>query len=258
MRASKRGIGREIALTPAEAAIQRLELKYDEGLFEVTSARARRAGDSLIVFPEEGQLRLAWKALRVPASPQEEKRNRPPIEPVVASGYASVVVTLDGQRITRSRYDLRFQGQEPLTISVPPGQQLTKLYLNGISRPIEAKNGKVEVIVTPPRPGDQSAVVEVVLKEANPSMALSGELSFQLPELSWNVNEMTCTLFLPTVFNYHWVGGSLSPGEPDETPSYTFDIPTPGKTISVKQQLVNGSADTVVEYTVDLAENYFK
>ena len=89
-------------------------------------------------------------------------------------------------------------------------------------------------------------------------MALSGDLTFTLPEISWNVNEMTCTLFLPTVFNYQWVGGSLSPGEPDEFPSYTFDIPTPGKAISVKQQLVNGSADTVVEYTVDLAQNYFQ
>lgn len=258
LRASRKGVLREVSLTPSEAAIQRLELKHDEDLFEVTSVRARREGDTLIVFPEEGELRLAWKTLRVPTSPQEEKRNRPPIEPVVRSGYASIVVTLDGQRISRNRYNLRFQGQEPLRVSIPPGQQLTKIYLNGISRPIELKEGKAEIMVTPPRPGDQNAVVELVLKEDNPPMALSGDLTFKLPELSWNVNEMNCTLFLPKVFNYHWVGGSLSPGEADQTPSYTFDIPTPGKAISVKQQLVNGSADTVVAYTVDLTKNYFQ
>ena len=258
VKATKQGKQSQITLTPVEAAIQRLRLKHDEGLFKVTSARARREGETLIVFPEEGQIRLAWKALRIPTKTDEEKRVRPPIEPVVSSGYASVVVTLDGQRITRSRYNLRFQGQEPLTIDVPSGQILTKLYLNGISRPIDSSSGETKIMVTPPRPGDQSAVVELVLKETNPPMALSGDLTFTLPEISWNVNEMTCTLFLPTVFNYQWVGGSLSPGEPDEFPSYTFDIPTPGKAISVKQQLVNGSADTVVEYTVDLAQNYFQ
>lgn len=256
-RASKRGSGWEIIIEPAAATIQKLHLNHDAGLFEVTSADARSEGDALVIYARRGQLQLSWKALRPTVTLPKRDQKRPPIDPVVTSATASVVVTLDGQRITRSYYELRFQGAETLEVSVPAGQVITKVYLNGIARPIELTDGRAHIAVTPPRPGEQTGVVEVVLKEQTPPMALSGTLSFELPVVSWGVNEMRCTLFLPDVFNYSWVGGSLSPGDWTELPAYTFEIPTPGKTISVKQQLVNGSPDTVVEYTVDLTDNYF-
>lgn len=257
-RASRRAEGWEALVKPAGATIQKLVLTHDENLFEVTSTGARREGDTLVVVGRDGLLRLSWKTLRPAINKQKSQRKRPPIEPVVTSGTASVVVTLDGQRITRSLYRLRFQGPQTLAITVPEGQELTKVYLNGISRPFERKKGTVDMLVTPPRLGDQGGVVEVVLKAQTTPMALAGTLGFTLPTLSWGINEMGCQIHLPSVFNYVWMGGSLSPGEVDTAVDYTYDIPTPGKTVAVKQQLVNGAPHTAVKYAVDLAGNYFQ
>ncbi len=245
-----------VSVLPATAGIQRIALKYDADVFEVSASSSHQVGDTMIIFSRQGKLSLAWKSLRGEA--KKVIQRRPPVEPVVLSGAASIVVTLDGQRIMRILYKLRFQGSQILVVGMPPDQALTKVYMNGISQPIEESNGEVKIAIAPPRPGEQSATLEVVLKQRNPPMALSGKLAFELPKLSWGINEMQCTLFLPSVFYYDWVGGSLSPAQSSPLPQYTFDIPTPGKNISVKQQLVTSASDTVVEYTVDLNGKYFQ
>ena len=249
---------RQVTIQPAQATLRRMHLDYDAELFALTSTGLQQEGDSLVLFAKNGVFALGWKTLQPTNDNAALKKKRPPIEPVVTEGTASIVVTLDGQRISRAHYQLRLQGEQTLVVTIPEGQTLSKVYLNGISQQTIVDGNLAHLKVSPPRVGEQSAILELVLREQTDPLALTGQLGFSLPTLSWGVNELRAVLHLPDVFNYNWVGGSLSPGEVSVEPIYTFKIPTPGRSLSVSQQLVNGSPDAQIRYAVDLVGKYFR
>ncbi|MBN1962625.1 MAG: hypothetical protein JW841_16960 [Deltaproteobacteria bacterium] len=255
--AKKDGVNWLLKLRPSPAAITKLELTYDSNLFKVNNNDTRREGDSLIIYSKNHALQLSWKNLQIPSKKVEVLYDNTPVEPVVTTAYAIIVTTLDGQRFTRILYRLRVQGKHDLAISIPNSQQLTKVYLNGISIPFAINKQHTTISISPPRLGEQNAILELVIKEQHSPMALAGNLQFLLPKVSWGINEYACMLYLPKVFNYQWNGGSLAPGAIDNLPNYTFNMPTPGKSFAVTQQLVNDAPDAVMAYTVDLTGNYF-
>ncbi|MEO0593976.1 MAG: hypothetical protein AAFZ38_10375, partial [Myxococcota bacterium] len=242
-------------IVPSAATAQRLRLRFNDKLYTVTSANVRRDGDALLTFAESGRWTLSWVRNRATSTPAP-RVERSPVEPVVTRARSSVVLTLDGQEIARHYLDLRLDGQATLRVTIPAGQSLLKTYVNGVPRRFDPQGGAVEIEVSPTRPGERAGVLELVTKRQSESMKLAGRLRFEIPEVSWDINETAARVFLPEVFNYTWRGGSLSPHGEFEGPNYTYDIPTPGKVMDVSQQLVSGAADVVYDYTVDLEGQY--
>ncbi len=245
-----------LALHPMPATVRRFRVRYDAGLFSAVSTRGRQEGEDLVVYPEGGALRVSWTQ-KLPVAPQEKRSTpKPLIEPIVKHCQASWVVTLSGQRIGRYRCSLGFHGNEVIGVRIPEGQALKKAFLNGV--PIQAKpNGRdLQLHVEPPRPGQQSAVVELVFVEHTVPLSLSGQLHFRFPALTWDTNELVASFWLPKVFNYTWAGGSLAPAVQKAAPKFTHQIPTPGKKHTARQQIVTGEADVRFRYTVDLAGHY--
>ncbi|MEM6274023.1 MAG: hypothetical protein AAF735_02180 [Myxococcota bacterium] len=247
--------GWRVEITPSTATARRLRLRFNDKLYTVTSANVRRDGDALVTFADRGRWTLSWIRNRSISAPAQ-RVERPPVEPVVTRARSSVVLTLDGQEIARHYLDLRLDGQATLRVNIPSGQSLIKTYVNGVSRRFDPQDGSVEIEVSPTRPGEPAGILELVTKRQSESMKLAGRLRFEIPEVSWDINETAARVFLPDVFNYTWRGGSLSPHGEFEGPNYTYDIPTPGKVMDVSQQLVSGAADVVYDYTVDLEGQY--
>ena len=214
-------------------------------------------------------VRVSWTAIvflipamggpEAGAGEQPQAAARPIIEPVIPRVIGSVVSTLEGRRITRLKYELRFEGTKPLEFTLPQGQSLKRVYLNGSAVPFETEAGHLKLEVTPTRTGDAAGNLELVLSELTGSYHLSGRHRYRLPAASWTVNELQLELHLPQVFNYTWRGGSLAPSESRQLPRFTYAIPTPGKHLAYRQSLIMSSTpDVVVDYTVDLSGQYFR
>jgi len=234
-----------------------LRLQYDESLFRLTSEALRDDGAGAVAYPTDGRIAVAWEQL-ARAQPRAREVARPPVEPVIAETHASVVATLDGRRIARILYRLRFEGEKTFAVSLPPGQVVERVFLNGASRRFARTGDDVSLTVEAARAGDQAATVELVLSEAQSGYPLSGTLAFTLPRPAWGQNDLFVTLHLPTVFEYRWAGGSLAPVDQAPGVGYAWDIPTPGKTVSLHQQLVSSFASVQVAYTVDLASSTYR
>lgn len=247
-----------VELAPVNAVIRRLRVRYDEALFSVERGAGRREGDSLLVLPRRNVLALEWR--EVPGAAESVvERERTPIEPAVSSARCSVVITLDGQRISRCRYQLSFEGEQDVSVDLPSGHTLAKAYLNGISTTPKVEGAVARFVVTPERAGEAGAVVEIVTKEQRPPLALAGEIAVHVPVFSWGINELDVDVHLPDVFTYAWVGGSLSGGPGDgEIGAYTYQIPTPGLTLHASQELVRSQADGVLNYSVDLDGLFYR
>jgi hypothetical protein len=232
-----------------------LRLQYDESLFRLTSEALRDDGAGVVIHPLAGRISVAWQQLpRV----QPREAARPPVEPVVTSAHASVIATLDGRRITRIQYRLRFEGEKPFALTLPPGQAVERVLLNGAARAFTRTGDELSLPVQAARAGDQSATLEVVLSEAQRGYPLSGTLAFTLPSPRWALNDLFVTLHLPSVFEYRWAGGSLAAVEQAPPVEYAWEIPTPGKTVALHQQLVSSFATVQVAYTVDLARSTYR
>ncbi len=245
----------ELRLPPASPAL--LRLQYDESLFRLTSEALRDDGAGAVAYPTEGRIAVAWQ--QVPrTTPRSREAARPPVEPVITETHASVVATLDGRRIARVLYRLRFEGERSFAVSLPPGQTVERVFLNGAARRFTRTGDELSLTVEAARAGDQAATVELVCSEAGTGYPLSGTLAFTLPRPAWGQNDLWATLHLPPVFEYRWAGGSL--GTVDAVPGveYAWDIPTPGKTVALHQQLVSSFASVRVAYTVDLASSYYR
>jgi len=257
-RAREEGDKRRVDLGPQPAAVSSLRLRFDEGLFHLLDDTARSDGDSVVLRSD--RVVVNWQT-RGPILAQRIQRAR--VEPAIPTAHVSVVSTQGGQRILRARYALRFDGTAAIGFSIPSGQLLEHVYLNGGPIPFDVDGGRVEVQVEPVRAGDQSATVELVTRQERAETALSGNLRLEAPAARWPVDAAFVTLHLPDVFNYRWIGGSLAPWEGQSTAGlpesrFSYTMPEPGKTLTFHQYLVGDSAPEVeITYAVDLAGSYF-
>jgi hypothetical protein len=251
------GSARSLELRLPNGSPASLRLQYDESLFRLTSEALRDDGAGAVVYPADGRIAVAWELLPRAAQGAHEAA-RPPVEPVVTSAHASIVATLDGHRIARILYRLRFEGERSFVVTLPPGQAVERVFLNGAARPFSRVANELSLPVRAARAGDQTATVELVLGEAQSGYPLSGTLAFTLPRTQWGLNDLFVTLHLPAVFEYRWAGGSLATVEQAPAVDYAWEIPTPGRTVALHQQLVSSFANVRVAYTVDLASSYYR
>lgn len=246
----------EVAFHSASLAL--MNLRYDEGLFALVGGRALAGGEGRVLFPSGKKFSVRWTRLSKAAPEAVQVAKRPPTESVITSARASSVATLEGLRITRVRYALRFEGTKPIEVDIPEGLSLTKVYLNNAAIPFEVHKGRLKLEVAPERAGDQAASLELVLTQHLTGFHLSGELAFAFPAASWSVNEFSVQVHLPRVFNYRWTGGSLEPAQSPGPVDFTHQIPTPGKSMTFRQQLVGRAPDVRIGYTVDLAGQFWR
>lgn len=251
------GRARRIGLRVAAGAPAKLTLQHDESLFRITSGSLHDDGAGAVAWPVDGRIDVAWEQ-RPRAQPREREAARPPVEPVIPEAHASVVATLDGRRIARVLYRLRFEGERTFSVAIPPGQAVERVFLNGAARPFTRAGDTLSLPVQAARAGEQAATVELVLSEAQRGYPLSGRLSFTLPRPEWALNDLFATLHLPAVFEYRWAGGSLAAVEEAPSVAYAWEIPTPGRTVALHQQLVTSFATVEVAYAVDLASSYYR
>ncbi|MBX2812928.1 MAG: hypothetical protein KTR25_14025 [Myxococcales bacterium] len=248
-----RGFDLQVAI----ASRQELRLIYDTSEFILDTPPHRVQGDAAVFFPKSGAFQLQWRSLS--KQPTTAKLLvRAPLDPVITQAHSSIVVTLDGQQIARHHYELRLQGEKTLEITLPDKDKLNHIYLNGVSQDIETSSNPVKLKVHPPRQGEETGFLELVIRRERDPLALSGILSFFTPGVSWDINQSSLVLHLPSVFNYTWIGGSLSPTVPTDSIKFTWDIPTPGKTIYMSQKLVRQASDAQLQYTVDLKDKYYR
>jgi hypothetical protein len=256
-RPAAEGRARALALLLPAGSPALLRLQYDESLFRLTSDALRDDGAGAVAYPTDGRIAVAWEQ-RPRAQPRALEMVRPPVEPVIVEAHASVVATLDGRRIARILYRLRFEGERTFTLSLPPGQTVERVFLNGAARRFTRTGDELSLTVEAARAGDQAATVELVASEAQSGYPLSGTLAFTLPRPAWGLNDLFVTLHLPAVFEYRWAGGSLATVDQAPGVDFAWDIPTPGKTVALHQQLVSSFASVQVAYTVDLASSYYR
>ncbi len=237
--------------------VSRMELQHDNTTFDVPHDASQVDGGTVTLLPTGGTYEVSWKE-KTSETEVVAIASRPKIQPIIESAYADIVSTLDGQRISRYRYDLKLQGNQSLSLSVPQIQRVTKVFLNGVSIPFEIDEGKIDATVAPPRVGGESATIELVTQTDALPYSLSGHLRIELPSASWDLNQQYVTLHLPDVFNYTRRGGSLGLTGSPQTTDFAHSIPTPGKTLSAKQQLVTSSPNLELQYTVDLDGKYYR
>ncbi|MFL5264500.1 MAG: hypothetical protein ACJ79L_19035 [Anaeromyxobacteraceae bacterium] len=254
-RPASRGQARALELRLPTVSPALLRLQYDESLFRLTSEALRDDGAGAVVYPAAGRITVAWQQ-RPRIHPREPVR--PPVAPVVTAAHASVVATLDGRRLSRIQYRLRFEGVRQFAVTLPPGQAVERVFLNGTACTFTRTGDELSLPIQAARAGDQSAAVELVLSETRSGYPLSGMLSFTLPRPHWALNDLFVTLHLPSVFEYRWAGGSLAAVENPQPVDFAWVIPTPGKTVALHQQLVSSFASVQVAYTVDLARSYYR
>lgn len=241
------------------ATITTARITHDAGLYRLDGPGLRRQSDATVVPGVAGALDLRWT--RVAPAPEVavvEEAAAPAIEPTVTRGDATLVLTLDGRRISRYRYTVQLGRATPITITLPAEQTVTRLFVNGQGRPFEVADGTLTVPVAPAREGETTATFELVTQQDGKPLSLAGRLRFATPTLDRSVDALAVTLFLPPVFTYQWVGGALSPRTDHSLPTFDWSMPAPGKPQSFGRDLVSGPSDLELGYTVDLAGQYYE
>ena len=254
-----KGETRQAQLKLAPATVARLTVQHDAGLFSLKPGFVSVGAEGAVYYPKAGRLEVGWarSAASAERSEQAVVAERPQLEPVVRRADVSVVATLQGRRIVRAKYELSFAGNQQILCDLPEGLILRRVHLNGLPVAFEVEKGRVTLQVAPRRAGDETAKLELLLDGQGEGFLLSGRKHFVLPSLSWGINQVQVSLHMPRVFNYRWSGGSLVPATDLGEVQYAHRIPTPGKSLGFRQQLVQGAPDLLLDYTVDLAGNYF-
>jgi hypothetical protein len=257
--AAKQGRERRVALTHAGAVLATCRLGIDVGLFDHRTEGAVEARDGILVMPHGDSFEIAWE-VREPTEPESAEPSAvPEIESVIPRVYASTVSTLEGRRITRILYELRFAGRKPISIDLPAGHTLERAFLNGVATVLEPEEGSVALEVSPARAGEIGGTLELVLAQSGGAFLLAGDMHFDLPAPSWPTHELFLTTHLPRVFDYAWAGGSLEPSMTAPRTEYSYRLPLPGKPLHFHQVLIDTSApDLDLEYEVDLTGHYFQ
>jgi hypothetical protein len=258
--ATTKGLEREVALDVADATVALLRIGYDGSVFRLRSPATRVQGDESVLFPISNRFSLAWERReRVDEKQVSAEVAAPPIEPAITRAFASVVSTLEGERVVRMLLELRMQGTQKLRCRLGEKQTLKRVILNGSAVPFEVVDGWLEIEVAPSVSGRSAGSLELLLNGETSAYHLAGELDFGFPVISWPVHELFVSLHLPDVFNYVWTSGSLEPIESAPTASFSHTIPLPGKSMSFHQFLVASSSPRLnLAYTVDLEGQYFR
>lgn len=252
----KDGLHRVQLRHPA-ATLAVMRLAFDAALFELVVPTARD-GTGAIIYSDGHQFALEWRSSGPTKGAATAEEKRPPAPTSITTARASVVSTLQGQRITRVQYDLQFEGRQQLALSLPPGQRLDAVYQNGQSSPFRNEAGRVALDITPAQAGGETRIVELVLTGDRDAYLLSGRLDVQLPAVNWPINELTCEVALPEVFNYTTSGGSLSPVAEVPPAQFVRRLPTPGRKLAFHQYLIDATTpNVVIDYSVNLAGQYF-
>jgi hypothetical protein len=256
-RATREGSSRRASIQPGDPSLASLELSFDTDLFRLESEGAFAGRDGVTILPEAGQLAVAWSRLGAP--PESEAGPAPSAAPVITTAHASSVSTLEGQRITRVLYELRFSGNPRIALQIPDGQTVTRMYRNGVPIAGTSSGSALELDVKPARAGDERGTLELVLTSTEPSFNLSGSLDFELPRAGWPTNELYLDVHLPQVFDYSWRAGSLAEVESSPASRFSHQLPLPGKALRFHQYLVGAAAPGVtLDYTVNLDGHYFR
>lgn len=257
-RAARNGMARSATIRVPEATLAAMTVVADESELRLTSPSTRRAGSGVVVEPEDGAFPLRWERV-TPVVKVEPEATSPPVEPRVVSGHASLVTTLEGRRILRILYRLQFSGAREIAIDLPPGSRLEKIYKNGVATALLGEGAELTVAMTPARAGHDEGTLELEVVENQGGFLLAGDLRFELPTLSWPMNELYLELHLPEVFEYTWTGGSLAPAGSSPVVAYAEELPSPGKRLDFHQYLIASSRPVAtVHYAVDLAGKFFR
>ncbi len=253
------GETRQAQLKLAPATVARLSVQHDAGLFSLKPGFVSLGAEGAVYYPKAGRLAVGWARSAAAADRRDQAvmAERPQLEPVVRQADISVVATLQGRRIVRAKYELSFAGNQEILCDLPDGLVLRRVHLNGLPVAFEVQEGRVTLQVAPRRAGDETARLELLLDGQGEGFLLSGRKRFVLPSLSWGINQVRVSLHMPRVFNYRWTGGSLAPTSKIAEVQYAHQIPTPGKSLGFRQQLVQGAPGLYLDYTVDLAGHYF-
>ncbi|MEM1179917.1 MAG: hypothetical protein AAGM22_16355 [Acidobacteriota bacterium] len=255
-RATLDGEIRRARITTGPATLRSLRVDVEESLFRLEGGNVQRESEDFRVFPGDRGFDVRWRRLR----PKTAKRvvERPPVEPVVTQAHLSTVATLEGEVHHRLRYDLRFEGTRDLTVELPPGLRLERVYVHERSVPFELDGATLRLQLEPARAGDRLGRVELSLRPNRAAYHLSGELLFSLPKASWPINHFYARLHLPSVFDYRWSGGSMAPTDAAPAADFTEALPAPGDELVFHQPLVHGSGPTVrISYDIDLEGQIF-
>jgi len=257
--ATKRERERRVALTHGGAALATCRLEIDTGLFDLRTQGVIETREGALVFPRGDSFEIAWEVREEAEREAVETGAAPEIESVIPRAHASTVSTLEGRRITRVLYELRFAGRKPISIDLPAGHTLERAFLNGVATVLEPRDGRVELEVAPARAGEAGGTLELVLAQAGGVFHLAGDLHFDLPAVSWPTHELFLTAHLPRVFDYEWAGGSLEPQSDAPRAEYSYRVPQPGKALHFHQFLIDAIApDLDLDYEVNLDGHYFR
>lgn len=251
---------RDARLTIHPATTSSLVLQHDPELVRLIGATGAPSGDGARrIRPSHGTYAVSWEVLdtapeRPVASPRTIR------EPSVRTATTSVVSTLEGTWLSRTRYVLSFEGRRTVDLSWPEDQALQRVYVNGQPTTDQAEGSELSLEISPAQSGGDEGTIELVLVGERSGYLLQGTLDLQLPSISWPVQGWDCTTHLPEVFNYSWRGGSMQQTrEPPEAPPFAYEVPTPGKATHWRQELVFSSSPSLrLDYTVDLEGRYFR
>lgn len=247
VRARAEGAGRTASLGAlAGSSVVPLTLDADPGIFEVQGPDA--------VFPADGRYTVRWKA-RTAVAEAEKREPPPPLEPRVKQLSASWVTTLEGRVTSRLTYQLALDRPQAFEVTIPEGQVLESVRVNGQVLPAAAGGRVLTVQVSPARLGETEGVVELRLSENIGVFHLGGTLRVALPRAGWQTDAVGLRAYLPAVFEYRRVGGSLEEGES----AASSDDGLPGRKLSFRQFLVVASSPGVeLRYSVDISKSYFR
>ena len=250
---------RRVAFSHGGAALATCRLEIDAGLFDLRTEEVVEVRDGVVVFSRGDAFEIAWEVREEAEREMDEPAVAPEIESVISRVHASTVSTLEGRRITRVLYELRFAGHKPIAIDLPADYTLERAFLNGVATALEPEAGRVELEVAAARAGEAGGTLELVLAQSGGIFHLAGDMHFDLPAASWPTHELFLSLHLPRVFDYAWAGGSLEPLANAPRAAYSYRVPLPGKPFHFHQVLIDASApDLDLDYEVDLEGHYFQ
>ncbi len=239
------GAGRAATFGAPAGAVP-LSVDADPGIFELQGPNE--------VFPADGRYAVRWRP-RSELAKAETREPPPPLEPRVNTLGATWVTTLEGRVTAQLTYALVLDRPQPFEVTIPEGQTLESVRVNGQVVPAAANGRVLTLQVAPVRLGETTGAVELRLSQNIGVFHLTGKLRVALPTSSWQTDFVGLRTYLPAVFEYRRTGGSLESG----VPAFPAAAALPGREITFRQFLVVASSPSVeLAYSVDISKSYFR